>query len=157
MTKKHRSHFNWTWYLFVLFFVLSLIDYRFGILGFLCMALPIIQVFRGKGRVHCSSHCPRGAFLNNILKAFHFNMRAPKLFRNNKFKWALFALIMAAFVSSMYLSKGDPSKIGFAVFRMVVITTIAALAMGILHKPRMWCTICPMGHLSSAVAKNIKK
>lgn len=40
MTKK-KSHQNWSWIIMVSFILLSILDIRFGLLGVICMTMPM--------------------------------------------------------------------------------------------------------------------
>jgi len=49
---------------------------------------------------------------------------------------------------------GDPRATG-AVFRfMWILSTSMAIGLGIYFKPRIWCTICPMGSMQGISSSN---
>jgi polyferredoxin len=43
--------------------------------------------------------------------------------------------------------------VGAVFVMMCVITTLIAIALGIVYKERAWCMICPMGKLQEQVGK----
>jgi len=44
--------------------------------------------------------------------------------------------------------------LGFRVYSMMFTTVIIGLLLGLLFKPRTWCTICPMGTLTNMTIKH---
>ena len=44
--------------------------------------------------------------------------------------------------------------LGFRVYSMMFTTTIIGLLVGYLYRARTWCSICPMGTLSSLALRN---
>lgn len=148
---KHKSHLHWSWILMVIFFGLAFFNSYFGLAALFCMAMPIFFSSTGHGKVNCSHYCPRGSFLGRFMPKFTFDRAMPEFMRSKPFKNGFFILMMAVMAFSIISSKGDPSKIGFAVFKMVMITTVIGVILGTLFKPRSWCQICPMGHASGEI------
>ena len=58
---------------------------------------------------------------------------------------------------SLISAEGNPEKIGSMFFRLVMITTILGVIMGVVFTPRSWCQICPMGYASGEIANKKKK
>ncbi len=143
-----KSQLHWTWILIIAFFALSFYSFYFGIAAVVCMMMPLYFSIRGMGKVNCSHYCPRGSFLGKFLPKFSFNLTLPAFFRNDKFKHGFFFFMIVVMVVSLISSGGNPEKIGFMFFRMVMITTIAGVIMGVVFTPRSWCQVCPMGHAS---------
>lgn len=152
---KKKSHMSWSWTIIVTFFVLSIYDFRFGVLGFVCMGMPIYHALRGRGKIHCSHYCPRGSFLGRFLQKISLQKNLPAFMRTKKFKNGLLTAMMLVFSFSMYHTGGDPMKIAFSVFRFMGISFILGIVLGIFFKPRSWCVVCPMGH-ATALVKDIK-
>ncbi len=151
MTKK--TFFKWSWIFFVSFFILSVIHIQFALVGLICMLSPILLSSLGHGRKNCSSICPRGSFLQQIIDKISLNYPMPKFMTKKWFKHLILILLFLAFSYSMYMSKGNINKIAFAIFRMVAVTTVIAFILGVIYKPRTWCAVCPMGHLSGEITK----
>ncbi|MBI9013295.1 MAG: 4Fe-4S binding protein [Clostridiales bacterium] len=154
--KKH-SHMKWSWIFMILFLTLSVIDFRFGILGFICMGAPVYHAVRGRGKIHCSKFCPRGSLLGIFLKNISLNQKAPKFMFTRKFKNGLLILMLSVFSFAMYHAGGDPNKIAFAMFRFMSSSLIIGIIMGIVFKPRSWCGVCPMGHGTVLIDQQMKK
>lgn len=156
MSKKVKNHQNWSWILIVSFFVLSILDIRFGILGFVCMITPIYHSLRGRGKIHCSKYCPRGSFLGKFLSNFTFNNNLPKFMKTQWFKNILLAIMILMLTISIIHSGFVFEKIAFSLFRFMGVSFIVGIVFGIFFKPRSWCQICPMGHSTYLITKAIK-
>jgi polyferredoxin len=59
---------------------------------------------------------------------------------------------MGAFAVQLVFAWGDTSAVGQVFVRMVIITTLMAIVLGISFSHRTWCTICPMGTMAYYVA-----
>ncbi|QEK11286.1 4Fe-4S ferredoxin [Crassaminicella thermophila] len=152
-----KSHQSWSWILMVLFFILAIVDVRFGLLGFVCMAAPIYHALRGRGKIHCSKYCPRGSILGNFLKYVSLDKNLPKALRGKSAKNILLTLMMIMFSISLYHAFQAPNVIkavGFAIFRLMVASSILAFIMGVIFKPRSWCQVCPMGHTTALIKQS---
>lgn len=151
-----KSYLNWSWILFFLFFLLSITNLYFGIMALLCMLLPLYHSIKGNGKVNCSHYCPRGSFLGKFLKKISLNKTLPEFFKTNLFKNTLLISMMLILMYSIGKTGGNIYKIGFVFFRFVLVSSLISVFLGILYKPRSWCQVCPMGHLSGEIAK-VKK
>lgn len=152
---KKRNHQSWTWILFFLYMGLSIIDVRFGILGYLCMASPILFALFGKKKKHCSSYCPRASFLRNFLGKISLKNTLPKPLRTNIFRWILFSYMMGMFAFSLFQAWGDFTLIATAMLRMMVISSVMSVLMGFFYKERSWCAVCPMGFAAKLIGNGI--
>lgn len=152
MTRK-KSHQSWSWILMVSFILLSILDIRFGLLGVLCMTMPMYHAVRGRGKIHCSHYCPRGSILQKFLKEISFNNTLPVPIRKHGKKVLLTIMIML-FSFSMYHAGPNIYRIGFALFRFMTASLALGVTMGIIFKPRSWCQVCPMGYATELLAKS---
>ncbi|MGX8796920.1 4Fe-4S ferredoxin [Fusibacter sp. JL298sf-3] len=149
MSKK--SHMSWSWVIIVSFFVLGVIDMRFGILGMFCMGAPIYHAVRGRGKIHCVKYCPRGSFLGKFLDKISIGAPMPKWMTTKRFKNLLLVLMLSVFSLAVYHSGGDFRKLAGAFFRFMGMSFIVGILIGIVFKPRSWCTVCPMGHATHLI------
>lgn len=149
--KKAKSHMKWSWIFMVVFFLLSALDIRFGILGLICMTVPLYHAFKGRGKIHCSHYCPRGSLFGNFLKYISLDNNLPSSFKGKKVKNVLLGLLLTMFTISLIKSGFDINKIGFAILRLMVASTVLGIIMGILFKPRSWCQVCPMGYATGII------
>ena len=148
---------KWSWFLMVLFLTLSILDFRFGLFGFVCMGAPLYHALRGRGKIHCAKYCPRGSLLGSFLKKLSLNNTAPKFLFTKKFKNALLIFMLSVFAFAMYHTGGEIHKIAFAMFRFMTTSLILGIVMGIVFKPRSWCGVCPMGHGTVLIDQQMKK
>jgi len=152
-SKNKSSHMKWSWIIIVTFFALSTFDIRFGILGILCMTMPIVHALRGRGKIHCVKYCPRGSFLGRFLAKLSFNRPLPKFMMSKQFKNLLLAFMGAVLLYALYHTQGDFHKLSHAFYRFMGISFIVGITIGILFKPRSWCVVCPMGHATSLITE----
>lgn len=153
--KKH-SHMKWSWIIMVSFLVLGILDFRFGVLGFMCMGAPIYHALRGRGKVHCRSYCPRGSILGKFLPYVSLNKDMPRFMTSKWFKYFLLALMVGVFSFSLSHAHWQFNSIAMRVFRFMVMSLGVGVVTGILFKPRSWCVICPMGTATGLVAQQIQ-
>lgn len=156
MKAKLKFFLNWSWILFVLFMILSIFDIRFAILGLTCMISPIFFASIGKGKIHCSYYCPRGSFLGRFLDKFSIGYNVPHFMQKTKFKNLILILMISVFSISLYKGGLSLQNIGITLFKIILITTIIGIILGIFYKPRVWCTICPMGHASFLIDRRLR-
>ncbi|MDK2919650.1 MAG: hypothetical protein PWQ37_2383 [Candidatus Petromonas sp.] len=161
---KAKSYMKWSWILFVGFMGAGIVDFRFAVVGLLCMISPLALSLLGKGKRHCSHYCPRGSFLARFMSRVSMGYDVPSFMRKKSFKTLILILMLTSFTVSLYTKGLTLYNIGFTLFRLVIITTVIGVFLGVFYKPRTWCTICPMGYASGLIkqskdkkAKAIKK
>ena len=49
------------------------------------------------------------------------------------------------------------THLSFRIYSMMFSTTIIGLVLGYLYKPRAWCTVCPIGQLTTDLTNHINK
>lgn len=159
MAKKHKSQQAWTWIFMVIFILLSIIDFRFGILGIICMVTPMALALKGEGKAHCSYYCPRGSLLGKFLKGISLQHNFPQWAKSNKVKNAMLMMMITMFTIGMFRANQDGfnlMKTGFTLFRFMTVSLLVGIIMGVIFKPRTWCQVCPMGH-GTALIDKVKK
>lgn len=149
--KTPKSITKWSWILIIAFFVLSFIDVRFALAGFICMAAPIGFALAGKGKVHCSHYCPRGALFGKFLPFVSMNKTLPAFMSTKWFKNGLLIFMFSAFGFSFYKMGWGYENIGTAIFNMMFRSFLAGAVIGVIFMPRSWCKICPMGHAAGLI------
>jgi hypothetical protein len=152
MTGK-KSHQSWSWIIMLSFILLSILDIRFGLLGVICMTMPMYHAIRGRGKIHCSHYCPRGSILQKFLNQISFK-NAPHLTIRKHGKKVLLTIMISLFSFSMYHAGPNIYRIGFALFRFMTASLALGVIMGIIFKPRSWCQVCPMGYATELLVKS---
>jgi ferredoxin-type protein NapH len=149
---------NNIWVLLFIYFFVAIEYPIFGILALVCMLAPVITAFF-LGRKWCGNFCPRGNFSDKILSKISFKKNFPKFIKTNLFRGFVLFVILYVFVYQlMYVKNFD--DLGIIFIRMVFVTTVLAVILGIFFKPRIWCVFCPMGTIStfvSSISKRVKK
>ena len=125
----------------------------FPVLGYLVFLMMIFffALAYFKGRFWCGHLCPRGAFLDIALKRLSRGKRIPRLLADKKFRWSVFAVVIAFFIFQFIVSPKDLFSIGTVFVRMCLITTLIAIVIGIPIHERAWCIVCPMGMLQEKI------
>lgn len=157
LKKKKKSHQSWSWILMVSFFILSIVNIYFALLGFLCMTMPIYHAIKGRGKIHCSHYCPRGSFLGKFLSNLSFKRDLPSFMKTKLFKNILLLMMIMMLAVSIVMANGDIKLIGFSIFRFMLASSIVGIIMGIIFKPRSWCQVCPMGHGTGMISEIVIK
>lgn len=150
---KRRDFKSWSWVIIVTFFILSIVNVWFGLLGFICMGAPVFHALKGEGKIHCQKYCPRGSFFAQILAKISLRNKLPTFMTTNKFRNGVLAVMGIMMTVSMIHSGGDPEKIAFGIFRMMFVSFIVGNVLGLFYKPKSWCAVCPMGHGVNLITK----
>jgi polyferredoxin len=124
-------------------------------IGYLVLGMMLffltLSIFRG--RYWCGWLCPRGSFLDRILIYISANKKIPSFLKDVRFRWAIFFILISFMLLRMIQSGGALEKIGFVFVTMCIITTVIAIPLGIIFKPRVWCAFCPMGTLQGVMGR----
>lgn len=112
---------NWTNYLYIatiLFFVLGFFNILFGWLGFICMLMPFILVYKDKKKTWCTTYCPRGNLFSVLFRNRSLTGKAgPAWLIRGKAKWVMlgyftinfFILTMSTIM--VYLGNREPLEL----------------------------------------------
>lgn len=130
--------------------------YYHPILGFTVLALiTVFMVLSSRrGRFYCGWLCPMGAFHERFLAKMSLHKPIPALFKSCWLRWVLFSVMMSFMASQLFLAWGDYHAVGDVFRTMWIISTGMAIVLGVYFKPRIWCSICPMGSMQGASSKN---
>ena len=152
--KEKKSRKYWQIALAPLVPLVVIGGYFWPYLGDIAMAMLvfmfILALFRG--RYYCGWFCAMGAFFERVLSVVSSKRKMLPLFKESWFKWLVFALMMGLLVSRLILAGGDPRKIGAAFVMMWTISIGMGIGLGLVWKPRSWCSICPMALLQGLIA-----
>jgi ferredoxin-type protein NapH len=125
----------------------------YPLLGFVVPVVMLTGIIGGffKGRYVCGWLCPRGAFLDRILRPVSPQREIPAWLRGRIFRWVIFALLMGFMSWQISLNPGDAYHWGRVFVRICIITTAIGVVLALFVNPRTWCSFCPMGTMQSAV------
>ncbi|MDF2501151.1 MAG: quinol dehydrogenase rane component [Anaerosporomusa subterranea] len=122
-----------------------------GLAAILCMLAPVIMA-PFKGRYWCGNFCPRGSFYDHVIAKISPKKPIPAVFRSTGFRVLMVLFIMGVFGVQMYSAWGDWSAMGAVFVRIILITTIVGIVLGVMFHQRTWCSFCPMGTMASWVS-----
>jgi ferredoxin-type protein NapH len=143
---------QWSWVTLLIFLSIGIFYPMIGAIALICMLAPVVVAFF-QGRAWCGSYCPRGSFNDVLLAKISFKGKTPLLFSNFRFRIIFLVLLMSAFTIQLTYAWGNPPAIGLVFVRMIIVTTLITLVLGLIYQPRTWCLFCPMGTLAHYVTK----
>jgi ferredoxin-type protein NapH len=143
---------QYVWIFLFAFLGVGIIYPRIGAMALICMLAPVIVAFF-KGRAWCGTYCPRGSFNDTILARFSRKQKVPAIMRSSGFRLTFLVILMSAFAVQLTLAWGNPLAIGQVFVRMILVTTLITLILGMIYQPRTWCQFCPMGTMAHYVSK----
>ncbi|WP_243137109.1 4Fe-4S binding protein [Desulfofundulus thermobenzoicus] len=118
-------------------------------LGFLMLGCMVgsLGVAAFRGRAWCDWMCPRGAFFDLFVRPLSRKVKIPVLFRSSYVRVFMIGLIFTMIGLQWYLAWGNVAAMGLALVRILTVTTVVGIILGLMIHPRVWCHICPMGTL----------
>nr|WP_282706905.1 4Fe-4S binding protein [Natroniella acetigena] len=117
------------------------------------MLAPLVtSIVTGK-RVWCGFFCPRGSLYDNLIKKISFQRKIPSICKKIYFKVGFFGLLVGNLLIAIYLVAGDWGQVGLVFYRLLLVTTLIGILLGMFFKERIWCTFCPLGLLSNLLIK----
>lgn len=119
------------------------------IVFFMMIFFLVLSYF--KGRFWCTNLCPRGAFLDIVLKKFSLKKKIPDIFSTTTFRWIIFFVFFIFFIYQFLISEKTFYNMGYVFVKMCILTTIISVILGIPIHHRTWCSFCPMGTLQSKI------
>jgi ferredoxin-type protein NapH len=143
---------QWAWIILLIFIGIGVFNARIGVIALICMVAPVAVAFF-RGRAWCGVYCPRGSLNDVLLSQISFKGKIPALLRYFWFRITFLVVLLSAFAIQFSLAWGNSLAIGQVFVRMIIITTLMTLALGLVYQPRAWCLICPMGTMAHYVAK----
>ncbi|MBP2651993.1 MAG: quinol dehydrogenase rane component [Firmicutes bacterium] len=138
-------------YLFFILLLFLAIGYFYpaiGLLALLCMLAPIV-IAPFKGRYWCGNFCPRGNFYDQVIAKISPQKPIPKFFHSIYIRLVALAIIMTVFTLQMLYAWGNFDAMGLVFLRIIFITTLIGIALGVIYHHRTWCSFCPMGTLAT--------
>jgi ferredoxin-type protein NapH len=148
----HRFVHQWAWILLVSFCIIGLVYPIMGVGALICMLAPVVVAFF-KGRKWCGNYCPRGSFNDIVLSKLTLKRRIPSLFKRYWFRITFLVIVMSGFAIQLAWAWGNIIEVGQVFARMIIITTLLAIILGVMYNQRTWCLICPMGTMAHFVVK----
>lgn len=117
----------------------------------LLVILGLMSVSFFKGRYWCGNFCAHGSLFDSALLKVSRNVRVPALFRSKWLAYAFFIFFTYNIasglvrVSALYGMPLFFDRLGYIFVRSYLMVTLAGGFFAVVHAPRTWCHICPMG------------
>jgi ferredoxin len=87
---------------------------------------------------------------------FSRQLPLPSILKKTWVRLAVLATMGGIAATQTYLHWGDSAAIGHYFVIMLSVTTVGAVVFGTLYHQRVWCSVCPVGSLSSWIGKTEK-
>lgn len=122
------------------------------------VTLIVLSAFRG--RYWCGNICPRGAFLDIIVRRLSPGQQFPRWARSLWLRAGVLVLLMSGFSYSLAnlpianaeeVVGGVYGLIGAVFVRLCLITTLGAIFLALVSQHRAWCAVCPMGTMQNLI------
>ncbi len=125
-------------------------------LGFLLMGCMIgaLAIAPWKGRAWCDWMCPRGSFYDLFIEKISLNRKIPIIFKWKVIRVILLTVPFIALGLQFYFVWGDINAMGLAMVKVLTLTTLVGIVLGIIFHHRLWCLVCPMGTLANWLSKD---
>jgi len=110
-----------------------------------------------KGRYWCGNLCPRGSFLDFLIRPISADRLIPGWMRSAWFRWGFLTVFMTVFVvrTIFVFNQFDGWNAwlqwGYVFATLCLVTTTVAIFLGLFYNPRTWCSFCPMGTLQNSL------
>lgn len=137
----------------VVFFVVLFGGWFVPLLGYFipaCMVLGIgIALF--KGRKWCDWYCPRGSFLDSLVKKISPGREIPAVLRGRPVRISILVFLMTFLTFQIVQRWPDVFSIGKFFVILLTVTTAAGVILAVLFHQRTWCYLCPIGTMQNWV------
>ena len=153
MKNKLQQYMFW---LLLIFLVVGFFYPAIGLIAIICMVAPVLVSFY-KGRFWCGNFCPRGSFYDNVLAKISPQKPIPPIFKSTGLRVFMVLFIITVFSVQTYAAWGNVYAMGAVVIRLILITTLVGIVLGVLYHQRTWCAFCPMGTIASWISSSKKQ
>jgi len=103
---------KYLFFITIAYFALGFINILFAWLGLVCMAIPIIMLFKTKRKIWCQKYCPRAGLYSACGKHLSLKKKTPRFFTYGKLKWIILAYFSISLfiitMSTIMVARGKP-------------------------------------------------
>ncbi len=138
------------------FIALVAAGWFYSLIGYfipLCMVAGV-GLASVRGRKWCNWMCPRGSFADTYMKAVSPGRTLPPALRQTPVRAGVIIFLMTMLTYQILRLWPDHYAIGKFFVILLTITTIVGIFLAMFVHQRAWCSICPIGSLSSWVGAN---
>ncbi len=128
----------------------------FPLLGYLAAVIAAVLIIASsrRKRYGCGHLCPRGKFLDVLVRSLSLRRLPPAFFRKPLVRWTTLIAFSGLLIARLVQAWGNITAVGGVFVSMCLLSTSIAILMGILTSPRAWCSICPVGMLQDLAHLN---
>ena len=128
-------------------------------LGLGTAAVAAFLVFQSifNGRKGCTRFCPRGIFISIFMPFISLNRKIPKFLLGKKAKYIVLAIFISLLSFRLFNAGWNLAQIGSVMISMCITSTVIAVILGVLFKPKSWCTVCPLGTIQTMTFNTSQK
>ena len=149
-TAAHR------WLLASVMLTVLALGWKYPLLGFVVPIAMLSGMIGGalRGRYICGNLCPRGSFFDTFFAKFGPSRPIPEKLLDMKLRLVVMIGLMGFMTYRLAQNPSSLEHWGMVFWQMCLITTAAAMVLGMLYRPRTWCAICPVGTIGNATGGN---
>ena len=139
----------------IVFLAVLIGGWKYPLLGYFIPACMLLGIGIGlfKGRKWCDWFCPRGSFMDTLIKPLSPEKKIPGFFKGLPCRIGMLSFLMLMMIIQIIKRWPDPYKIGMFFIILLTVTTILGLILAILIHQRTWCYFCPIGSMANWVGK----
>lgn len=123
----------------------AVVSPTFGAVGVLGCMTGVVALGVRDGRSWCDGVCPRGGFLDRYLSRVSRRVDAPKWLARPAVRAGVATVVFAVMAVGLARQWGDPVGMAGVVARLLLVSTVAAVLLGVVYHERAWCLVCPAG------------
>ena len=139
------------WISALIYATVMVVGWWYPPVALVAFALMGLVLLTGKRKKWCGSYCPRGSFLDMVMKHLSPKKPVPKWMTGKGIWYISLGVFLAMFTSQTLLTGlwSDFSwwRFGVVAYRMCLITSFIALPLALWRNHRAWCSVCPVGNL----------
>ncbi|SMG51039.1 4Fe-4S binding protein [Dethiosulfovibrio salsuginis] len=139
------------WISALIYATVMVVGWWYPPVALVAFALMGLVLLTGKRKKWCGSYCPRGSFLDMVMKHLSPKKPVPKWMTGKRIWYISLGVFLAMFTSQILLTGlwNDFSwwRFGVVAYRMCLITSLVALPLALWRNHRAWCSVCPVGNL----------
>lgn len=118
MKKEHRKYL---YLLTLLFFALGMVNILFAYLGFVCMVVPFVLLWRDGQKTWCQKYCPRSHLFTAACPKK--GLKIPKFITGGTAKWVVLVYFILnltmVILSTIMVARGKPPMLNINLFMLI--------------------------------------
>ncbi|MFW6019413.1 MAG: 4Fe-4S binding protein, partial [Bacteroidales bacterium] len=131
---------------------ICIVGHWLNFLGYIALAFALLilisPVFYRKNS--CKTLCPRRSFLDTVVGPYSFHRKIPRFLTKPLTRKLILGIFTGMLITRLFITNG---QVGVVFVGMCTVSTLAAVLLGVLFKPRSWCTVCPVGESKKMIDK----